>query len=63
MSSAPLPQVAEEMLSLNDYLQARGCPWDDPFFGLNFLTFTGLPYLRLTPSGLLDSKRGLIGYP
>jgi len=63
LSSGALEQVAGEMQQLNDYLRERGCPWDDPFFGLNFLSFTGLPYVRLTPSGLLDSKRGLVGYP
>lgn len=63
LSSGALEQVAGEMQQLNDYLRDRGCPWDDPFFGLNFLSFTGLPYVRLTPSGLLDSKRGLLGYP
>ena len=36
---------------------------DDPFFGMNFLTFTGLPFIRLTASGLLDAKTGLLGYP
>lgn len=63
LSSGPLEQVAGEMQRLNKCLRDRGCPWDDPFFGLNFLSFTGLPYVRLTPSGLLDSKRGLVGYP
>jgi len=26
---------------------------------MNFLTFTGLPFVRLTPSGLFESKRGI----
>lgn len=63
LSTKPLREVADSMRALNCYLQARGCPWDDPFFGMNFLTFTGLPFIRLTPSGLLDSKLGLLGYP
>ncbi|NLE74182.1 MAG: adenine deaminase [Actinobacteria bacterium] len=63
LSTEPLEHVAAEMTAINRYLQERGCPWDDPFFGMNFLTFTGLPFIRLTPSGLLDSKTGLLGYP
>jgi len=63
LSTASLERVAAEMMAINRYLRERGCPWDDPFFGMNFLTFTGLPFIRLTPSGLLDSKQGLLGYP
>jgi adenine deaminase len=47
------------MGAINRYLSARGCPWDDPFFGMNFLTFTGLPFVRLTASGLFEAKRGI----
>lgn len=63
LSTESLPRLASRMAQLNRYLKERGCPWDDPFFGMNFLTFTGLPFMRLTPSGLLDSKTGLVGYP
>lgn len=63
LSTAPLETVAAQMSALNTYLRERGCPWDDPFFGMNFLTFTGLPFIRLTASGLLDAKTGLLGYP
>ena len=63
LSTAPLETVAAQMSALNAYLRERGCPWDDPFFGMNFLTFTGLPFIRLTASGLLDAKTGLLGYP
>jgi adenine deaminase len=55
-----LEEVALWMDAINQYLRERGCPWDDPFFGMNFLTFTGLPFVRLTPSGLFDSKRGIV---
>ena len=63
LSTMSLQATAASMAALNNYLRERGCPWDDPFFGMNFLTFTGLPFIRLTPSGLLDSKLGLVGYP
>jgi adenine deaminase len=59
LHTGPLREVASSMEALNQYLRARGCPWDDPFFGMNFLTFTGLPFVRLTPSGLFESKRGI----
>jgi len=63
MSTLPFAEVAALMDGVNRYLQERGCPFDDPFFGLNFLSFTGLPYARLTPEGVYETGRGLVGYP
>ena len=59
LHTGSLEEVAAGMDAINRYLRARGCPWDDPFFGMNFLTFTGLPFVRLTPSGLFEAKRGV----
>jgi adenine deaminase len=40
-----------------------GCPLEDPVFTLGFLSFSALPWIRLTPGGLLDVRRLEIIYP
>ncbi len=55
-----LVDLAAELRAFNAELTERGCPWDDPLFAIGFLAFTGLPYARITPRGLLDSRRGAI---
>jgi adenine deaminase len=57
LSNASVREVAEGWNKLNHYLQEHGCPWDDPLFGLGFLSFTGLPYVRITPSGIVDLRK------
>lgn len=56
LSNASLRETAAGWAKLNNYLQEKGCPFDDPLFGLGFLSFTGLPYVRITPSGLVDIR-------
>lgn len=55
-----LADLAAQLRDFNEELRERGCPFDDPLFALGFLGFTGLPYARITPRGLLDSRRGAI---
>ncbi|CAA7601118.1 adenine deaminase [Acididesulfobacillus acetoxydans] len=57
LSGAGLSETAAAWMSLNTYLQGKGCPWDDPLFGLGFLAFTGLPYVRITPRGIVDVRK------
>lgn len=57
LSSSGLRETAEAWTRLNTYLRDKGCPWDDPLFGLGFLSFTGLPYVRITPSGIVDIRK------
>ncbi|MHB1406483.1 MAG: adenine deaminase C-terminal domain-containing protein [Desulfitobacteriaceae bacterium] len=56
LSNASLRETAAGWAKLNHYLQETGCPFDDPLFGLGFLSFTGLPYVRITPSGIVDIR-------
>lgn len=62
-STADLEEVAQGMSKLNAFLQEKGCPWDDPIFGLCFLAFTGLPYVRITPKGIVDIREKKIIFP
>jgi adenine deaminase len=56
MSDKPLTEIAAEMQTMNTHLKERGCTLEEPVFSLTFLTFSALPWIRLTPSGLLDVK-------
>jgi adenine deaminase len=56
MSAGPLEDVATQMRAMKTLLREMGCPLEDPVFTLGFLSFSALPWIRLTPSGLLDVK-------
>jgi len=63
LSNADLKELAPGMSKLNIFLQEKGCPWDDPIFGLCFLAFTGLPYVRITPKGIVDIQQKRVIFP
>jgi len=63
LSNADLNEIALGMSKLNAFLQDKGCPWDDPIFGLGFLAFTGLPYVRITPKGIVDIRQKKVIFP
>jgi len=63
LSSADLEEIAQGMTELNTFLQEKGCPWDDPIFGMCFLAFTGLPYVRITPRGIIDIRQKKVIFP
>jgi adenine deaminase len=56
MSAGSLEEIATQMGAMKTILREMGCPLEDPIFTLGFLSFSALPWLRLTPSGLLDVK-------
>ena len=56
MSAGSLEDVATQMEAMKTILREMGCPLEDPVFTLGFLSFSALPWIRLTPSGLLDVK-------
>ena len=56
MSASSLEDVATQMGAMKAVLREMGCPLEDPVFTLGFLSFSALPWIRLTPSGLLDVK-------
>ena len=63
MSVASLDQTAAQMDSMKTILKEMGSPLEDPVFTIGFLGFSALPWIRLTPSGLLDVKHLKIVYP
>lgn len=63
LPGATLEEAARQVERFNSYLQERGCPLDDPIFTIGFLSFAGLPYARITPSGVLEVIRRRIVFP
>jgi adenine deaminase len=63
MSLEPLETLASQIESLNGVLRGMGCGLESPVFTIGFLTFSALPWVRLTPRGLRDVKDGRIIWP
>jgi len=63
LSTTDIEELAPGMSKLNKFSQEKGCPWDDPIFGLCFLAFTGLPYVRITPKGIIDIRKKKVIFP
>ena len=57
LSADSLGELAGRWRTINQLLRNDGCPWDDPLFGFSFLGFAGLPYVRITPSGVVDMRK------
>jgi adenine deaminase len=63
MSLESLERLASQMDSLNGLLRGMGCSLDSPLFTIGFLTFSVLPWVRLTPHGVRDVRSGRIIWP
>jgi len=53
-SDLPMGALADRMDEFVRVVHEFGCPLVDPFMTFLFIPFTTLPYVRMTPSGLLD---------
>lgn len=63
MSIESLKEVAKKMQAMNQTLKDMHSFLEDPIFTLSFLSFSSLPWIRMTPSGLLDVKKKEIIWP
>ena len=63
MSVESLEELAAQIGRMNALLREMGCPLESPVFTIGFLTFSPLPWIRLTPDGLWDVKGGRILWP
>jgi adenine deaminase len=63
MSVEPLGVLAGQIARMNEILRDMGCRLDNPVFTIGFLTFSTLPWIRLTPQGLRDVKEGRVVWP
>lgn len=57
MSDAPAETVIAQQRALVGASRAMGCPLEDPFMPLSFLTLPVIPRLKLTDLGLVDVDR------
>ncbi len=60
MSELPLDILAEKEYNFNKLLHSDGCRMANPFLWLQTLSFTGLPYYKLTDKGLVNVKENCI---
>ncbi|MBI1737516.1 MAG: adenine deaminase [Candidatus Rokubacteria bacterium] len=63
MSREPLDRVADLEEALRAQLTARGYAFHDPLFTLFFLAADFLPFVRLSPRGVWDVRRGRVLLP
>lgn len=56
MSNTDMFSLIQEEKIMIQLLQKRGYRFDDPAFTLLFFSATHLPFIRITPSGLIDVK-------
>jgi adenine deaminase len=63
MSIETLEELGAQIEGLNRTLREMGSSLESPVFTIGFLTFSTLPWIRLTPYGVRDVKEGSIVWP
>ena len=57
MSEIPLEELAKKEERINKILWEDGCRMQNPLLWMQTLSFTGLPYYKLTDKGLVDIRK------
>ncbi|RLB64918.1 MAG: hypothetical protein DRH04_11015 [Deltaproteobacteria bacterium] len=57
-SDLPIEEINRREKDIEAALEHLGSTLDNPFFHYQTLSFTGLPFLRLTDKGLYDVRKG-----
>lgn len=63
MYDGPMEELMEKEKQLKEKLKALGFSFYDPVYTLLFLSSTHLPFIRITPRGLVDVKRKEVLFP
>lgn len=63
MSDLPMRDLIEEEAKLKAYLKEEGFAFSDPVYTLLFLSSMHLPYIRITPLGIMDVKKKEVLFP
>ncbi|MYL37480.1 adenine deaminase C-terminal domain-containing protein [Halobacillus litoralis] len=63
MSDEPMNTLMEEEETLKNHLKAYGFAFSDPVYTLLFLSSTHLPFIRITPLGIIDVKKKEVLFP
>lgn len=56
MTDAPSSIVIEKLKALKKMIKKMGCPLDEPFLQLSFLSLPVIPSLKITDRGLIDAE-------
>ncbi len=57
LSASPVAELLKSQRALDAASRAIGCPLEDPFMPLSFLSLTVIPRLKLSDFGLIDVER------
>lgn len=63
MSTLPMEKLIEENQRLQDLLAARGYAFADAVFTILFFSATHLPFVRITPQGIVEVKSNQVIQP
>lgn len=63
MSAASLEDISAQIVTMNRTLRRLGSSLENPIFTVGFLTFSTLPWVRLTPKGVWDVREARIIWP
>ncbi|MET3683210.1 adenine deaminase [Alkalibacillus flavidus] len=63
MSDLSMDDLMVKERELKTILKEHGYPFNDPVYTLLFLSSTHLPYVRITPKGIIDIKKKEILFP
>ncbi|MFC3039447.1 adenine deaminase C-terminal domain-containing protein [Virgibacillus xinjiangensis] len=63
MFDGTMTELIEKEKQLKSYLQEYGYEFGDPVYSIFFLSSTHLPYVRITPQGIVDVKKREILFP
>lgn len=63
MSDVQMETLIEQEKGLKKLLEEHGYPFQDPVYTLLFLSSTHLPFIRITPKGMIDVKKKEVLFP
>ncbi|WP_173917425.1 adenine deaminase C-terminal domain-containing protein [Halobacillus sp. Marseille-Q1614] len=63
MADLPMTDLMKEEVKLRNCLKTYGYKFGDPVYTLLFLSSVHLPFVRITPQGLMDVKKNEVLYP
>ncbi|KGX88239.1 adenine deaminase C-terminal domain-containing protein [Pontibacillus litoralis] len=63
MTDIPMEFLIAKVKEYNEIVKAHGFTFDDPVYTLLFLSSTHLPFIRITPKGIIDVKKKDVLFP
>lgn len=63
MYAGAMDELIKQEKELKQILQSFGYPFSDPVYSIFFLSSTHLPYVRITPQGIIDVKQKELLFP